>query len=1196
MKLTDLKVDGFGIWSGISVNQLSDQLTVFYGPNEAGKTTLLQFIRTVLYGFAPERRTRYLPPVHGGRPGGHLGLQGPMGRYYVARHTSVTDPATSPGEVAVTTPDGGSYGTGALATLLSNVDEAIFNNVFAVGLRELQELNTIDDTAAADLLYKLTSGLDRVSLVDVMRELVASRQRLLSGDETPSQITTLLKQRDRLLNEIDDLASLERRWSRLTEQRFALDSEAVELSRKAQDLEQYGRLVDVTMQVHPLWIRRGKMRAEIDGFGPLQELPEGAVEKLDALVVKLKEQKKRAEDVGIERERLKKDIAAVPVKQALCDAAPKIELYQEQLPWIRQLDEQCKRIQIEMGNLQNELNQQWGDVQLPEGVSRDKLPEVTKKTLLSVIPASKLVRRESSRIKLATRDAEAARADLSEIEQRVTSTLGDRDEEDLAPAIEKANLRVQQVRRRIHLEERIDAMTRQRTELRIANRELDDAGLLPMPKLIGLGAAFIFGVVMVLMGLGGALMYEMPGALAWSVLGVMCIGAAILAKQVLEKSHSNITASTEVQLEQLEAQLASAEHEREELDRKLPRGGGPLDRRLQAAQAELEQLEELVPLEAQRHAVRDRLHQAESRLAKAQGAAKEARHKWKSSLKAAGLPDILAPDHVRVLARRCAELSVIRQRHNGLKQEYDQRQKELTLIGGRIVELFQQAELTPTSKDPQQQLKQLATALAEAQGHIARRDGLRANDRMLRREGRKLARRIDDLQRRRRALLVACGVKSDLQLRERAAFLEEAARLTRMHDELAQQIAALVRPNFSEEQVAQELANKETTLAARREDITRVLGEAQARLADVYQQRGEIAHELKTLVEDRRLAQAQLELSTVQRQLDKALHRWRVLGATWVVLDKICRLYEAERQPETLIEASQYLAKFTRGQYKRIWTPLGDKALRIDDNEGHSLRLEVLSTGTREAIFLSLRLALIAGYARRGAKLPIVLDDVLVNLDHIRMKQAAMVLRDFATNGHQLLLFTCHEHIKEAFEELKVEVRRLPTRGEPVIVEQPKPTPKLVELPVVEIEAVVEEDLGLAEEPEVEHVRLPVRELVLAMDDGELRLSDEELPERAEFLDDITLPELEPLPVRKPVREPEHEEFDYTVAEAPVIEKPQPIVPPPKREKKPRPKPATPTGFEELRYDAPGTDSQPHRFTWESPERWWREPGETDAA
>ncbi|HTN73812.1 MAG TPA: AAA family ATPase [Pirellulaceae bacterium] len=1203
MKLTDLRVDGFGIWSGINVNQLSDQLTVFYGPNEAGKTTLLQFIRTVLYGFSTERRSRYLPPVNGGKPGGLIGLEGPLGRYYVQRHTALIDTPTSLGDVEVTTPDGGVFGGGALGTLLANVDEAIFNNVFAVGLRELQELNTIDDTAAADLLYKLTSGLDRVSLVDVMRELVASRQRLLAGDDRPSQITSLLAQRAKLRGEIDDLGSLERRWSRLTDQRLSLDAEAVELGHTTHELEHQVRLLDVTMQVHAAWLKRGKLSKEIAGFGPLQELPEGAIDKLDVLQFKLKDQRKKLADVAEERERVKKEIAAIPVHQALCDAAPKIELYQEQLPWIRQLDDQSKRLQGELTNLETELSSQWGDIKLPEGVVQQKLPEISKKTVATVMPAAKLVRKESLRIKLASRDAEAARSELADLETRLSSTLTDRDEEDLTPAIEKASQRVQQLRRRLQVEERIDQLTRQRTELRIATRELDDAGLLPMPKLVAVGAAFIFGVVMVLMGLAGSVMYEMTGALAWSVLGVMCIGGSVLAKQVLEKANTNISASTEVQLEQLEAQVAAAEGERDDLDRRLPRGGGALDRRLATAQADLEALEELVPIEGQRHLVRERLQQSETRLSKHQNAARDARSKWKSSLKAAGLPDVLAPEHIRMLARRSSELSTIRQRINTLKQEIDQRQRELSLIGSRIGELFQQAEITPVSKDLQQQLKQLATALAEAQGYIARRDGLKAQDRAYRREHRKLTHRIDDVQRRRKSLLVACGCKNDLQLRERAAYLEEAARLTRMHNEVASQIAAMVRPNFNEEQVAAELANTNGTLVERRDDVTRRLSEAQARLADVYQQRGEIQHELKTLVEDRRIAYAQLELASVERQLEKALHKWRVLAATWTVLEKICRLYEAERQPETLIEASHYLNKLTQGQYVRLWTPLGDKALRVDDKHGHALRLEVLSTGTREAIFLSLRLALIAGYARRGAKLPIILDDVLVNLDLARMKAAASVLRDFARSGHQLLLFTCHEHIVEAFKKLKVEVRTLPVRGEVAEVAPPLPAPvpepTFIALPIIEKP---EPELELAfAEPLPEPAPLaptPPRELALWQDE-ELRLSDEELPIAAEYLDDITV-DFEPEPEPQP-------EFDFTLAEAPPARRPKPLMPPARRAEtvavKPRPEPvakpqrkAEPSGFEELRYDEPMSEPRASRFTWESPERWWHDPNEEDAA
>ena len=75
MKLLALEIEGYGVWSGLKLQRMSEGLNVVYGPNEAGKSTLLHFIRSALYGFSPDRR-RYLPPLHGGRPGGWLEVSG----------------------------------------------------------------------------------------------------------------------------------------------------------------------------------------------------------------------------------------------------------------------------------------------------------------------------------------------------------------------------------------------------------------------------------------------------------------------------------------------------------------------------------------------------------------------------------------------------------------------------------------------------------------------------------------------------------------------------------------------------------------------------------------------------------------------------------------------------------------------------------------------------------------------------------------------------------------------------------------------------------------------------------------------------------------------------------------------------------------------------------------------------------------
>ena len=92
MKINEVKVDGFGVWSGLRLEELHDRITVFYGANEAGKTTLLQFIRAVLYGMSSERRQRYLHLAPDGVSGGALRVSAPSGECVLTRRADPTQP------------------------------------------------------------------------------------------------------------------------------------------------------------------------------------------------------------------------------------------------------------------------------------------------------------------------------------------------------------------------------------------------------------------------------------------------------------------------------------------------------------------------------------------------------------------------------------------------------------------------------------------------------------------------------------------------------------------------------------------------------------------------------------------------------------------------------------------------------------------------------------------------------------------------------------------------------------------------------------------------------------------------------------------------------------------------------------------------------------------------------------------------
>ena len=138
--------------------------------------------------------------------------------------------------------------------MLAGVDEPTYNNVFAVGLKEIQELGSLDDTAAADYLYRLTSGLDRVSLIDVIREVEAGpraacwpqrSQRASASRRFRSCWPAATSSRaDRRARPQD--APLERRWSRSGQN---LIDEAKQLDQQIAEIEAGSHVLRAALDV-----------------------------------------------------------------------------------------------------------------------------------------------------------------------------------------------------------------------------------------------------------------------------------------------------------------------------------------------------------------------------------------------------------------------------------------------------------------------------------------------------------------------------------------------------------------------------------------------------------------------------------------------------------------------------------------------------------------------------------------------------------------------------------------------------------------------------------------------------------------------------------------------------------------------------------------------------------------------------------
>ena len=1083
MKIRDIQIDGFGVWSGLSVDSMPDGMTVFYGPNEAGKTTLMNFLRTMFYGFTSERRQRYLPPVHGGKPGGAIRVTGPGGGYEIARRATLNDPTVA-GQLTVTSSDGITQGQHRLTSLLGNVDESIFTNVFAIGLRELQELSTLDDTAAADELYKLSSGLDRVSLVDVIRQLRASRAQLAAANDDHAQMPNLLMRREKLRDEIEQHTLRGRRWGELAAHRRNQQNEIDELKQRIAQWEVEAKSIEVSLQVREPWFHREQLRNQLTQLHARVDLPDDAMKNLGDIQVQIDDKKRQIQGLVDQRRAVRKRADDLPVNKNILALSSKIDAAAEQGPWISQLQKQIQRLESELRQTQDQLIEDAKRLGLSEpdlqALLSDKrvtnLPELSRGAITQLAGPARDVRMHQMQLKQARQQIENDRKEAERLHAEIGEFLAVRNADDLQEAIRNASERIQAIRKYQQVEERLDKLVKHREELEGDSVDLESDDGFSWERVLMLAIPFFIGAFLFLSGLNNFFGWyngnSMPAAtrmlqapnndpqntgVLMTVLGLIVLVATYLWWKSMERGIAGDINECESQLEALMSQVRKTEQEKKDLSQALPDHGGSMEQLLREAEHDLGSCEALLPVYHNEQAARQRMQSAKRQGAHALSGLKSARSQWQKTLQQIGLADSLSPKSIRILAEGYESLSQTRKRFKAQNDELSQRKIELNSAVQKLDALSTQVHValtesnkgketipsikvaalsspvaTHTIEAPQQRLQELVNTLAQHQQFLAQRRELKNEDEELGKKQKLLRRLMERNIRARQSMLADLAVETPQQLEEHLAKKNDHLRLETEISNLDDRIKGLIGLHVAYDAVARMLGNSSASeLEKRWETLGSRISGAEERIGQLLQRQGEISQEMKTLAADRRLAEAKLELSCLERQIDLCAAHWRTLGVTTCMLEKVCEVYETERQPETLREASTFLKQLTDGKYVRVWTPLGKNALRIDNERGQSLPLEVLSRGTREAVFIALRLSLAAAYSRRGVTLPLVLDDVLVNFDSARATHAAKVLRDFAALGHQVIMFTCHEHIMKMFHSIDVQVRVLPEQGVP---------------------------------------------------------------------------------------------------------------------------------------------------------------------
>lgn len=1100
MRIREIRVEGFGGLQNRTV-ELHGPMTVLYGPNEAGKSTLLHLIRAVLFGF-PSRQSglERFEPAKGGVHGGSLVLElEPGSQVRVFRRSADAAAAggrgriPSAGLVTVTLPDGREGGEELLRELLGGVTAEQFRNLFAFTLTELQTLQTLTSEELGGFLHSAGLGV-RASLVrDTEKRLVQELENRFRPKGRNQGIGQLLGEWDALDTAWRKSLAQAGRYNQLAAEIGDLTDRIAEAGEKLADGKARLELLEAARAQRERWLRLRSVEETLRGMPAAGEycFPEEGLTRQDVLLGELEKREEALAGLRRRHVALEDVVAAYSASDAgLVQQRERVQALTEELSLYKAGFAQEEELLLELERLERLLR---GKLQ-EAGIASNDEPAAYSEPPYLLPPVTLQHREEASRFKELWGERELARVgldnavDAAEAELAQAEALVQERRELLAgaertlaaayppeadrlaaelPAVirelrreygqlaeagrEYRHLRERELEHRLSVEQ-LQAQAEANGRMMSRQEGLDGRLVLLWALLLGAGggAGLFFGLAgnWLMAGMGLAVMAVAGAGLVFGGRAASSAGRGGRSSRRYrpgDESAAGLVADTP---------LAAR---RQELEQELERLRGKLGARLQGLKSSLGGGSGVPPLDYGNEALPEQLEEWLSRLNQAVRDCYQLEEKWKAAHEAESR-----------LRRQLDQL-------NRDRRKTEQEQQELLSEWRQWLVQWNAAagEISPEAAMELlallDQAAELRLRLEEGRGRLARIRKSRAVFEAS--AGAVLGTAVgtpEELQLALQGFRKAVEQAAERQgrCREAEAELEELSPRVRLEEEallrcrekLAQlwhQAGADGEEDFwrlgAREAARRELAAEETSL---RELLVAAVGSSRLdRLGEVLERwsPAELAAETE------RLRQELLELegavdrwkgekgrlhADYARLADGADHgalrekqeellarfgddasQWAVFAMAAGLLARTKSRYEREKQPEVMRRASEHFARLTGGRYVRIAAPMGEERLLAIRPGGEAVDSARLSRGTAEQMYLALRFALAAEFARQNP-LPLIMDDIFVNFDGERL---LLALRELAalSEQHQVLLFTCHRHVLDALAEAASSAQRI---------------------------------------------------------------------------------------------------------------------------------------------------------------------------
>lgn len=406
---------------------------------------------------------------------------------------------------------------------------------------------------------------------------------------------------------------------------------------------------------------------------------------------------------------------------------------------------------------------------------------------------------------------------------------------------------------------------------------------------------------------------------------------------------------------------------------------------------------------------------------------------WSVQIKAAGLPEEISPEFALGLLRDRQELVAQFDTWRECSQQAKQIADSLVDFEERLQSIAK--DLGFEGEDAEVLEASLWEALAKARTVQVKHDQLVGQIRdvqdrlaMTRKEEAQSQKVLDEI--------LALGKLSSVEeLEPLLAGLEKHAAIQERIDNLREALGGLARGEPLEEFIVQVRGENPDLLPLRKEqlensrlELTQSLQTAQSAASELLRNKQALEQAGDKAAFFRQ--QAESEAAILRQDASRFL---RLRLATHFLRVQV-EQFRKKNQGPLLAKSGAIFKEVTRGAFEGLDADYNEKDIPVligRRADGAPISIEAMSEGTRDQLYLALRLAALDHHVQSHEPMPLILDDLLITFDNERSQAVLPILADLSTRT-QIFLFTHHRHLldlcRETLGEGKYQIQSLSSK------------------------------------------------------------------------------------------------------------------------------------------------------------------------